>query len=259
MKLTVLGGSAAAPNPGDACSGYLVTGNGSTLLIDCGPGVVARLRDAIDPRALAGIIITHLHADHALDLVALRYTLKYAPFQPHKNPVPLYVPPGGLVFLERFGAVFQDGNEVGQDFWGDVFTPHEFDPAATLHVGSMTIRFAPMTHYVPAWAVRITAARTSMVFSADTGPQSGLIDFARGADLLLCEATLLEQPPAQAPEEYGHLTAAEAGHIASAAGVAQLVLTHLWSELGFERLLDEARAEFGGPVERAQSGATFEF
>lgn len=259
MKLTVLGGSAAAPNPGDACAGYVVSSDSTALLLDCGPGVVAQLRGTIDPRALTGIVITHLHADHTLDLVALRYTLKYAPFQSRSGRVPLYVPPGGLDFLDRFGAVFQSGNEVGQDFWGDVLAPTEYDPAAPLALGSYTIRFEAMNHYIPAWAVRIENGHAAMVFSADTGPRSGLTDFARGSELLLCEATLLEQPASQSPEEYGHLTAAEAGAIARAAGVPRLVLTHLWGELGFERLVTEASTAFQGPVGRAYSGAVFEF
>lgn len=259
MKLTVLGGSAAAPNPGDACAGYVVSSDDTALLLDCGPGVVAQLRGTIDPRSLSGIVITHLHADHTLDLVALRYTLKYAPFQSRSDRVPLYLPPGGLAFLDRFGAVFQSGNEVGQDFWGDVLAPTEYDPDAPLAVGSYAIRFEAMTHYIPAWAVRIENGRAAMVFSADTGPRSGLTEFARGSELLLCEATLLEQPATQSPEEYGHLTAAEAGAIAWAAGVPRLVLTHLWGELGFERLLEDASAAFHGPVARAHSGAVFEF
>lgn len=258
MKLTVLGGSAAAPNPGDACAGYLVSDRDTTLLIDCGPGVVTQLRAVLDPQSLSAIVVTHLHADHTLDLVALRYTMKYAPHANQTAPVPLHLPPGGLAFLERFGAVFQSGNEVGQDFWGDVFEPSEYDPGARLHVGAYTVQFEAMSHYVPAWAVRIEHDHTALVFSADTGPQSGLAEFARGCDLLLCEATLLRQPPGQRPDEYGHLTATEAGAIARAAGVRQLVLTHLWRELGFERLLHDARGSFQGPVELARSGAVFE-
>ena len=262
MELTILGGSAAAPNGGDASAGYLVTSGATTILIDCGSGVVSQLRARAEAHALSGAVISHLHSDHTLDLVALRYALQYAPYSGERRPVPLHLPPGGIAFLERLGAVFQAGNEVGQDFWGEVFTLREYGAEAVgdgaLAIGGLTVRFASMAHYIPAWALRVAdGAGRALTYSADTGPQAPLAQFAEGSDLLLCEATLLEQPPGQDPAGYGHLTAAEAGRIATEAGVGRLVLTHLWEELGFDRYLADARAHFAGPVERARAGATF--
>ena len=265
MELTTLGGSAAAPNPGDASAGYLVRSGATTVLLDCGSGVVSKLRAHAEERALGGVVISHLHSDHTLDLVALRYALKYAPHPagPLTAPIPLHLPPGGLDFLARLGAVFQQGSEAGQDFWGEVFAPREYTPhldgGPPLAIGPLSLTFAPMRHYVPTWAVRFAEAGTGRVFtySADTGPRAPLAAFARGSDLFLCEGTLLRQPAGQDPEEWGHLTAAEAGRIAAEAGAGRLVLTHLWAELGFERSLADARARFAGPVERARSGAVF--
>ncbi len=265
MELTVLGGSAATPNPGDASAGYLVRSGGMTVLLDCGSGVVSKLRAHAEERALSGVVISHLHSDHTLDLVALRYALKYAPHPdgPPAAPIPLHLPPGGLDFLARLGAVFQQGSEVGQDFWGEIFAPREYtahlDGGPPLVIGALSIRFAAMRHYVPTWAVRLEEGGTGRVltYSADTGPQASLAEFARGSDLLLCEGTLLRQPTGQNPESYGHLTATEAGRIAAAAGAGRLVLTHLWAELGFDRALADARAAFAGPTDRARSGAVF--
>ena len=262
MEVTVLGGSAAAPNGGDASAGYLVTSGATTVLVDCGSGVVSQLRACLAVHALSGAIVSHLHSDHTLDLVALRYALKYAPYAGERRPLPLHLPPGGIDFLTRLGAVFQSGNELGQDFWGDVFALREYTPElagdAALTIGDLRVRFAPMAHYIPVWALRFEdGAGRAVTYSADTGPQAPLARFAAGSNLLLCEATLLEQHPAQDPADYGHLTAAEAGRIAAEAGVGQLVLTHLWEELGFECDLAEARAEFGGPVDLARAGKTF--
>lgn len=268
MELTVLGGSAAAPNPGDASSGYLVTSGDTTILLDCGSGVVSKLRAQTDERVLSGVVISHLHADHTIDLVTLRYALKYAPprtpsrgdEQPSPSPIPLHLPPGGLPFLARLSAAFQTGNEEGQDFWGEVFVPREYrsqvEGDQPLTIGALTLRFAPMCHYIPTWAIRITDERTgrALTYSADTGPQAPLAEFAAGGDLLLCEATLLQQPAAQDPAGYGHLTATEAGQIATAAGVERLLLTHLWAELDPDQSLADARAAFAGPVERARAG-----
>ena len=259
MQLTVLGGSAAAPNPGDACAGYLLTNEDTALLLDCGSGVVSRLRQHANARDLSSVIISHFHSDHTLDLVALRYTLRYAPGSRPETPVPLHLPPGGRAFLDRLAEAFQDGNEADQTFWDEVLAPREYDPDASLTVGSLTLRFARMPHYIPVWAIRVEERATgrALTYSADTGPQGPLAEFAAGSDLLLCEATLLQQAPGQSPEEYGHLTAAEAGTIAAAAGVGRLVLTHLVAEFGFDRYLADARAAFPGEVARAHAGAVF--
>ena len=95
-----------------------------------------------------------------------------------------------------------------------------------------------------------------LTFSADTGPHAPLAEFARGSDLFLCEATLLEQAPGSDPAGWGHLTGREAGQIAAEAGVKRLLLTHLWQELGFERYRQDARAAFDGPIDLAYAGLT---
>ena len=70
VRLTVIGSSPAWPNPGGACSGYVVDGR---LLLDCGPGVLAKLRQhEASPRSwpsIEAIAITHLHLDHWGDLI----------------------------------------------------------------------------------------------------------------------------------------------------------------------------------------------
>lgn len=261
MELTVLGGSAATPNPNDASAGYLIRSGDTAILIDCGSGVVAKLRAYLDPRALSAVIISHLHSDHVVDLVALRYGLQYAPPGPGA-PIPLYLPPGGIAFLVRLGEIFAVGNEEAADFWSGVFTPIEYVPfqqhGATLEVGALRISFRPMVHYIPVWAMRIEerSSGRALTYSADTGPTAPLAEFAAGSDLLLCEATLLEQVGDQ-PERWGHLTAKEAGAIAQEAQVGRLVLTHLWTELGFDNYLDDAKTTFTGKVDVAISGTTF--
>jgi ribonuclease BN (tRNA processing enzyme) len=261
MELTVLGGSAAAPNGGDASAGYLIRSGETAILLDCGSGVVSQLRARFEARGLTAVVISHLHSDHTLDLIALRYTLKYAP-PGHGAPIPLHLPPGGADFADRLGAVFAVGDEAGKEFWGDVLTPTEYGPQldadAPLAIGALTLRFAPMHHYIPVWAIRIEdhVSGRVLTYSADTGPASTLADFAAGSDLLLCEATLLEQAPGSDPAHWGHLTAAQAGEIATIAGVKHLVLTHLWAELGFDHYLAAARATFAGPIDTARAGLT---
>lgn len=261
MEVIVLGGSAAAPNPGDASAGYLVRSGTTALLIDCGSGVLSTLRQHCEPRTLQGVILTHLHSDHLLDLVALRYYLLYAPPGPTAL-MPLYLPHGGLAYLSRLAAVFAVGNEGVEQFWSAVFACEEYVSAEQVQpeprqIGDLHVAFAPMQHYVPVWALRLTERATgrSLTFSADTGPCSALPKFAADSDLLLCEATLLQQI-GDDPTTWGHLTAAEAGQIATLARVKQLVLTHLWQELGFANYLAAATETYHGPIQLARSGLT---
>lgn len=259
MELVVLGGSAAAPNPGDASAGYLITSDETVILLDCGSGVVSKLREQCDPRALSAVVISHLHSDHTLDLVALRYALQYTPPGPGAA-IPLYLPLQGREFLGHLGAAFASGNERPEDFWDRTLSLLDYAPhlatGTPLQLGGLALTFAPMQHYIPVWAIRIEELATgrTLTFSADTGPRAPLADFARGSDVLLCEATLLEQLPGSDPAGWGHLTGREAGQIAVAAGVSRLVLTHMWRELGFEQYRHDAAMSFSGPIELARAG-----
>src|ERR687889_626942 len=116
MRLTVLGKSPSWQDAGGACSGYLIEEDDTVVLVDCGNGVFAKLRERIDYVDVDAVVISHLHADHFLDLVPYSYALTYAPRQ---QPVPvdrwpgtdcpacpvLHVPPGARdVFRRVVGA-----------------------------------------------------------------------------------------------------------------------------------------------------------
>jgi ribonuclease BN (tRNA processing enzyme) len=77
---------------------------------------------------------------------------------------------------------------------------------------------------------------------------------AGGAEVLIAEATLPEPDPSQEV----HMSAAEAGRLATEAGVSRLVLTHISDELDLDFALEQARAKFAGPVELAVEGAFYE-
>ena len=79
MRITVLGKSPAWQDADGACSGYLVQGGGQVVLLDCGPGVFAKLRRYVDYAAVDAVVISHLHADHILDLVPFASGLRYGP------------------------------------------------------------------------------------------------------------------------------------------------------------------------------------
>lgn len=249
MRLTVLGGAAACPNPDQGCSSYLVESDGSQILLDCGSDTLSTLRSVTDFRSIGAIVISHTHSDHTLDLVPYRYGLKYAPGGP-SHPIPLWMPPGGMHFLHGLAEAFATGTEESGSFF-DVFSAQEYEPNRPAEIGPFTIRFQRTRHFIPCWAIRLEVDGGSLVYLADTGTDEALIDFARDADLLICEGTHINLPTSEPPEPAGHLTARQAGEIAAAAGVHKLLLTHVWAELGFDRYRQEAESVFS-PVIIAQ-------
>jgi ribonuclease BN (tRNA processing enzyme) len=247
VRLTVIGKSPAFTDAGGACSGYLVEDGGTRLLVDCGNGVFGKLRAATDPFALDGVVISHVHADHVLDLVPFAYALLFARGDRPFPPMPLHVPPGGADRLHRLSGIWGDDGLLTTAF--DV---REYDPGATLRLGDVDVRFAPVPHYVPAWAVSLGGR---VVFGADCAPNDAVVELARGAGVLLLEATLAV-PESAAP--FGHLTPAQAGELAQRAGVPRLVVTHVPSSFDEAWVRAEAARTFTGVVDVAREGAAYD-
>jgi ribonuclease BN (tRNA processing enzyme) len=229
--LTVLGGSAASVGTGQGCSGYLLATGTTNLVLDLGPGTLQELRKHADFRALDGIVISHLHVDHMLDLIAMRFSLAYNPVKPERL-TPLWLPPGGIDMLDRLGEIFSGGEEPDQFFRG-VFDLTEYDPASSVEIGDCTLTFTPTVHYVPCWAIRVSPqAQGALCYTADTGPSTDIAAFARGSEVLLAEATTPKAGETSEPAETrGHLTAQEAAAFAREARVRTLILTHCYEEL----------------------------
>jgi len=258
MRLTVLGGSAAAPNAGDACSGYLLETGQARIVLDLGPGAFAQLRRHSNYRTLSAIVVSHLHADHILDLLTLRNAFAYNPV-PADCRVPLWLPPNGSHMLDQIAGVFA-GNDSEATYFSDYFAINVYDPAETLSIADAILHFAPTVHYVPCWAIRVTHEKSSrcLAYTADTGPSAKLDRLIEGAQLLIAEATLRESNH-EPFEERGHLTAAEAAQLAQRTGVETLVLTHTFDERGPDLLRQDAAAVFAGQIVVARSGTVIEW
>jgi ribonuclease BN (tRNA processing enzyme) len=223
------------------------------LVLDLGPGTLQELRRHTDFRTLHAVIVSHMHVDHVLDLLALRHALAYNPL-PAPAPVPVWLPPGGADLLAQATAPFDACDEPGR--FAATVKVAEYDPAQPLTIGDVVVTFAPAKHYLPAWAIRVqTPAGLALGYTGDTGPAAALAEFFAEVHVLVAEATLLE-PGARPRNERGSLTAAEAGELAVAAGVDILVLTHMWEELGFAAYRDQAAAVFPGRIEMAAPGLT---
>ena len=263
MRLTVLGKSPSWQDAGGACSGYLVEEDGTSVLVDCGNGVFAKLRERIDYVDVDAVVLSHLHADHFLDLVPYAYALTYAPRQ---QPVPvdrwpgtdcpacpiLHAPPGARDLFRRVVGAW--GNE---DLIENAFELREYDPSSEIEIGPVRVSFQAVPHFTETFAMSISSTNGSgrIVYGADTRPTDALAEFARDADLMLIEATL---PRPERTGERGHLTPEEAGEHARGAGAKRLVLVHISDELDSEWARNEAAQAFGGPVEVAREGAVYE-
>jgi ribonuclease BN (tRNA processing enzyme) len=237
MRLTVLGKSPSWQDAGGACSGYLIEEDDTVVLVDCGNGVFAKLRERIDYVDVDAVVISHLHADHFLDLVPYSYALTYAPRQ---QPVPvdrwpgtdcpacpiLHVPPGARDLFRR--VVGSWGNE---DLIEKAFELREYEASSEVEIGPIRIRFQPVPHFTETFAMSICSTNGSgrIVYGADSSPTEALEEFAR-----------------------------EAGEHARAAGAKRLLLVHISDELDWNWARDQAAETFGGPVEVAREGAVYE-
>lgn len=253
MRITVLGKSPAWPDAGGACSGYLIEDESTSVLLDCGSGVFPKLRSSMDYVDLDAVVITHLHADHVLDLIPFASALAYSPRQQQTPALPsLHAPPGAREKLRAIGS----GSGMAPEHVERSFALREYDPGEALAIGQLKVRFCPVPHFVPTNAVQVTSATGGrFTFSADTGPSESLVEFARDSDLLLIEATL-PSPELEGPR--GHLTAEEAGEHGRLARVARVVLTHISDESDADRARGDAARTFGGEVEIAREGAVYE-
>jgi ribonuclease BN (tRNA processing enzyme) len=263
LRITVLGKSPSWQDAGGACSGYLIEEGSTSLLLDCGNGVFSKLRRYRDYLSIDAVVLSHLHADHILDVIPYAYALTYAPRQ---QPVPvdrwpgtdaparpeLHVPPGARDAFRRLAGTW--GNE---DLVENAFDMREYDPADTIAVGTLRIRLGQVPHFTDTCAVELTSVNGGgrFTFGADTSPSDALVAFADGTDLLLIEATL---PRPEREGMRGHLTPSEAGEHGRRAHAARLVLTHISDELDALWARQEAERAFGGPVEVAVEGAVYD-
>jgi ribonuclease BN (tRNA processing enzyme) len=233
VNLTVVGCSPAWPNPGGAQSGYLVEGSGR-LLLDCGPGVLARLREQASWPSIDAIVISHWHLDHWGDLVPWVWGTMAGPGRGGERPE-LWLPPGGAARLADFGL------RLGwEDMFETVFDPREYADGEPFLAAGFEVTPFELPHYtLQTFGLRVADGEVAIAYSGDTGPSPRLTDLARDADLFVCEATL-ERPEYDGAIR-GHLSAEEAVAAFDASGARRLLLTHRPTELALVDGLEQAR------------------
>ena len=251
-RLVVLGSCGAWPEPGRACSGYVVEHDGFRVVLDLGYATLPRLLTLVGSTVADGIdavVITHRHADHALDLHGLFRARWFGRRGSAALPLPLYAPSD---VLEQVCSLEEgDAAAVRQ-----VFDWHPL-PAPAYHVGPFLLRSWALPHFVFNAGVRLSAPGLTVAYTGDTGPDPALADLGRDADLYVMEATDRDQQASTPPAPEGqqmHLSARDAGQAAAAAGARRLLLTHFWP--GNDRQVSRAAAAavFVGEILLADEG-----
>lgn len=247
MRLTVLGCSGSFPGPDGAASSYLLEVDGFRAVLDMGNGALTALQRTGHLYDVDAVLLSHLHADHCLDVCGYYVARKYRPEGPAPR-IPVYGPAG---VRERLDTAYKYPAPAGL---AETFDFHEWTEG-THAVGPYRLTVRHVWHPVEAYAMRFEHDGTTFAYSGDSSVDDGLVDVARGADLFLCEASLLTEWNEQ---DGIHLTGRQAGAHAARAGVRRLVLTHLPPWTPGDRILAEARETYHGEVELARPGAVYD-
>lgn len=248
MKVTIVGCSGSYPGPDSPASCYLLEAEGFRMLLDLGNGSLGALQRHIGLYDVDAICLSHLHADHCLDICGYHVARTYGPDAPYPL-VPVYAPEEAP---RRLAAAYGMPDEPGLE------TAFAFTPLSpgSFEVGPFTVTAGLVNHPVEAYGFRVASDDTCVTYSGDTGESAELVKLAAGADLLLCEASFVEGPGL--PPDL-HMTGRQAAEHAAKAGVGKLVLTHLvpWNDNA--RVLEDAsKGGYTGPVELARSGVVYD-
>lgn len=230
----MIGSSPAWPNPGSAHSGYLLESEGDRLLLDCGPGVLGRLRETERWPLVDAIAITHFHLDHWGDLVPWVWGSMYISANGSVNRPELWVHPGGREMLEALGT------RLGfPDMFERVFELRAYSDGVPFTSAGFEVTPLRLPHYtLETYGFRVARDGATIAYSGDSGPSDRLAELAREVDLFVCEATLLHGDFDGLPR--GHLSLEEALDAHEASRARRLLVTHRPSELPTDESLELA-------------------
>lgn len=251
MRLTTVGTGTIALSAERVCAGHLIEAGSVRLLMDCGSGVAHRLAEyALPWREITHVAFTHFHLDHIADFATLVFAWKYGSLPARSAPLVVIGPNGTSALLGRLADAFGD--------WlrdpGFPVQILELAPGQTLELGDgVKLEAAHVPHTPESMAYSVTRGGRRVVYTGDTGYDPMFAEWARGADVLLCECSL---PAEMAIPE--HLTPEQCGALAAAALPKHLVLTHFYPPVARTDVRAAVAAHYAGPISLAGDGATFE-
>ena len=238
MELIILGSYAGWPGPGGAASGYLLRHDDVTVVLDFGPGVLANFQLHVPFERIDAVVVSHEHLDHCLDLVPLFFARTF-----RDDPLPPLALISQLVVVERIGRLDDADDET--PFRGG-FAVREVEPGEGFEIGPFRFETRLLPHAVPNMGMRIAADGATVAYTGDTGPSEEIEALARGADVLVAEASWVDgQGERMGPI---HLTSRQAAEHAARAGVPHLVLSHFWPTVDRDVSLAQAVEAYGGTI-----------
>ncbi len=245
LRLDVVGaGPAFTDRAGATGAAYLVREGQAAVLLDLGQGSFPRLAGLLDPGNLDAVVVSHLHPDHFVDLVALRHYLRWGPSHPRRVRV---LGPAGLA--DRLDAL---NAEPG--FSAAALDVEELAPGR-LVIGSLELEAARVAHAGESYGFRVAHADgPGLVYSGDCGRAGDLEPLIRPGDDLLAEVSF---GPGPVPPDAAHLDGPSVGRLASRAKVGRVLLTHLLMGFGREATVASVRRVFPGRVQLVAPGDQF--
>lgn len=234
LFVKILGATSPYCKQGQACPSYFVSDGETYILLDAGSGSHSNF----DMENLSGlnIFVSHLHRDHYNDI----FNYQYASYVLHGQGK---VQEKIHIYLPEFNCQFAEDIKNEEIAFADY---HEIKAEKIYEIGAFKIEICKLIHTPQfySYATKIQAHGKIIVYSGDVSfsDKDRLAEFAKGADMLICEASLLESYGF--PEIYVHLTAAQAGKIAAQAEAEKLMLTHFWPEEDRKNCKAEAEKYF---------------
>ena len=250
MPFQFFGTSAAVPSPDRDNTALAFYSDDEVVLVDCSGSPYQKLLKAgLDPMRVSSLIVTHRHVDHVYGIPSLAHNMGLAG---RRAPIRVYALAETMRTVRGFMDLFPleekmpyriELHEIPAKEGYDVLRARGFNVLST-----------PVKHGAANIGLRVEwdspRERGAVVYSSDTSPCPTLLALARGADILIHEATFLHDEVARAAAD-GHTTGYQAGEVARQAGVKRLILCHFGA--GLYRRLEELRLEaehaFGGPAE----------
>lgn len=247
MLLTVVGCSGSLPGPWSPSSSYLVTHEGSAgafhLLLDAGLGSSGALRRYIEPSALGAMCLTHLHMDHCADMWGYFVTAEY--LGGGGEPIPFYAPPGACARLSEMLGVEESALRKHYVF-------HEWEAGVACELGELTVTPYAAAHSIDAYCLRIQDRQGRVLtYSGDTDDCDGFREAARGADVLLAEASFTD---GQSYSQGVHFTTSTLGRAATECEVKHLVVTHIPPGNDVDATARQVRSTYPGACSVAAPG-----